>query len=87
MIILRLCLQMMNTKKFYFPLVQILVSFNSYMAYLSHLGSDEPTIYYGVWAFAELGLLVLVGLDIWHYMRNPENQIPMEQETVKKEAA
>ena len=85
--ILAIIYAMMNTKKFYFPLVQILVSFNSYMAYLSHLGSDEPTIYYGVWAFAELGLLVLVGLDIWHYMRNPENQIPMEQETVKKEAA
>lgn len=85
--ILTIIYAMMNTKKFYFPLVQILVSFNSYMAYLSHLGSDEPTIYYGVWAIAELGLLVLVGLDIWHYMRNPENQIPMEQETVKKEAA
>ena len=85
--ILAIIYAMMNTKKFYFPLVQILVSFNSYMAYLSHLGSDEPTIYYGVWAFAELGLLVLVGLDIWHYMRNPENQIPMEQETVKKGAA
>ena len=85
--ILAIIYAMMNTKKFYFPLMQILVSFNSYMAYLSHLGSDEPTIYYGVWAFAELGLLVLVGLDIWHYMRNPENQIPMEQETVKKEAA
>ena len=85
--ILAIIYAMMNTKKFYFPLVQILVSFNSYRAYLSHLGSDEPTIYYGVWAFAELGLLVLVGLDIWHYMRNPENQIPMEQETVKKEAA
>lgn len=85
--ILAIIYAMINTKKFYFPLVQILVSFNSYMAYLSHLGSDEPTIYYGVWAFAELGLLVLVGLDIWHYMRNPENQIPMEQETVKKEAA
>ena len=85
--ILAIIYAMMNTKKFYFPLVLILVSFNSYMAYLSHLGSDEPTIYYGVWAFAELGLLVLVGLDIWHYMRNPENQIPMEHETVKKEAA
>ncbi len=85
--ILAIIYAMMNTKKFYFPLVQILVSFNSSMAYFIHLGADEPTIYYGVWAFAELGLLVLVGLDIWHYMRNPENQIPMEHETVKKEAA
>ena len=85
--ILAIIYAMMNRKKFYFPLVQILVSFNSYMAYLSHLGSDEPTIYYGVWAFAELGLLVLVGLDIWHYMQNPENQLPMGNEAVKKKEA
>ncbi len=77
----------MNRKKFYFPLVQILVSFNSYMAYLSHLGADEPTIYYGVWAFVELGLLILVGLDIWHYMQNPENQLPVGNEAVKKKEA
>ena len=85
--ILAIIYAMMNVKKFYFPLVQILVSFNSYMAYLSHLGSDEPTIYYGVWAFVELGLLVLVGLDIWHYMRNPENQLPMDPGIVKKKEA
>ena len=85
--ILAIIYAMMNRKKFYFPLVQILVSFNSYMAYLSHLGADEPTIYYGVWAFVELGLLVLVGLDIWHYMQNPENQLPMGNEAVKKKEA
>ncbi|MCC2825858.1 hypothetical protein LK511_02840 [Faecalicatena orotica] len=85
--ILAIIYAMMNRKKFYFPLVQILVSFNSYMAYLSHLGADEPTIYYGVWAFVELGLLILVGLDIWHYMQNPENQLPMENEAVKKKEA
>ena len=82
--ILAIIYAMMNRKKFYFPLVQILVSFNSYMAYLSHLGADEPTIYYGVWAFEELGLLILVGLDIWHYMQNPENQLPLENDDVKK---
>ena len=85
--ILAIIYAMMNRKKFYFPLVQILVSFNSYMAYLSHLGADEPTIYYGVWAFVELGLLILVGLDIWHYMQNPENQLPMGTEAVKKKEA
>lgn len=85
--ILAIIYAMMNRKKFYFPLVQILVSFNSYMAYLSHLGADEPTIYYGVWAFVELGLLILVGLDIWHYMQNPENQLPTENEAVKKKEA
>ena len=85
--ILAIIYAMMNRKKIYFPLVQILVSFNSYMAYLSHLGADEPTIYYGVWAFVELGLLILVGLDIWHYMQNPENQLPMGNEAVKKKEA
>ena len=85
--ILAIIYAMMNRKKFYFPLVQILVSFNSYMAYLSHLGADEPTIYYGVWAFVELGLLILVGLDIWHYMQHPENQLPMGNEAVKKKEA
>ena len=85
--ILAIIYAMMNRKKFYFPLVQILVSFNSYMAYLSHLGADEPTIYYGVWAFVELGLLILVGLDIWHYMQNPENQLTMGNEAVKKKEA
>ena len=66
---------MMNIRRFYLPLIQILVSFNSYMAYLSHLGSNEPSIYYGVWAFVELGLLIVVGLDMWKYMSNPENQL------------
>jgi len=70
---------MMNIRRFYLPLIQILVSFNSYMAYLSHLGSNEPSIYYGVWAFVELGLLIIVGLDMWKYMLNPENQLPITE--------
>lgn len=70
---------MMNIRRFYLPLIQILVSFNSYMAYLSHLGSNEPSIYYGVWAFVELGLLIVVGLDMWKYMSNPENQLPITE--------
>ena len=69
---------MINRKRFYIPLIQILMSFNSYMAYLSHLGDREPAIYYGMWALAELGLLIVVGLDVWHYMANPENQIPIK---------
>ena len=77
--ILAIIYAMMNVKKFYIPLAQLLVSFNCYMAYLSHRGASEPPIYYGVWAFLELGLLILVGLDIWNYMRNPENQITEKQ--------
>ena len=72
--ILAVIYAMMNIKRFYIPLVHILMSFNSYMAYLSHLENQEPSIYYGVWAFVELGLLVIVGLDMWRYMTNPENQ-------------
>lgn len=77
--ILAIIYAMMNVKKFYIPLAQLLVSFNCYMAYLSHRGASEPPIYYGVWAFLELGLMILVGLDIWNYMRNPENQIMEKQ--------
>ena len=86
--ILAIIYALMIIKKFYFPLAHILISFNCYMAYLSHLGSDEPAIYYGVWAFAELGLLILVGLDVWNYLKDPDNQLPDSQLSVKeKEAA
>ena len=73
--ILAVIYAMMNVKRFYIPLLHILLSFNSYMAYLSHLGWNEPSIYYGVWALMELGLLVVVGLDLWQYMMDPENRI------------
>ncbi len=76
--ILAIIYAMMNVKRFYVPAVHILLSFNSYMAYLSHLGFKEPPIPYGFWALAELGLLVVVGLDIWKYLRDPENQLPEE---------
>ncbi len=65
----------MRVDRFYVPILQILLSFNSYMAYLSHLGADEPPIYYGVWAFLELGLLVIVGLDLYRYFADKENQL------------
>lgn len=81
--ILAVIYALMNVKKFYFPLVHILLSFNSCMAYLGQLRFNEPSIYYGVWAFVELGLLILLGLDIWNYMKNPENQLP----ALGKEAA
>lgn len=65
----------MNRRRFFVPVLQILLSFNSYMAYLSHLGADEPPVYYGVWAFLELGLLIVIGLDLYRYFTDPENQI------------
>ena len=64
---------LMNRKRFFVPILQITLSFNSYMAYLSHLGADEPPVYYGVWAFVELGLLVITGLDLYRYFTNREN--------------
>ncbi len=78
--ILAIIYAMMNMKRFYLPLLHILLSFNSYMAYLSHLGWNEPSIYYGVWALMELGLLVTVGLDLWRYMMEPANQISRTEE-------
>ncbi len=77
--VLAILYAVMNWKRFYIPLVQILMSFTCYMAYLSHLGDQEPTIYYGVWALAELALLVIVGLDMWRYMRSQENQLPVRE--------
>lgn len=77
--ILAILYAVMNRKRFYIPIVQILISFNCYMAYLSHLGAKEPAIYYGVWALAELGLLVIVGLDIWSFMTDKENQLPIPE--------
>ena len=37
----------------------------------------------------ELGLLIVVGLDLWNYMRDPENQLPLHpvSEKAGKEAA
>lgn len=77
--ILAVIYAMMNGKRFFVPVIQILMSFTCYMAYLSHLGWAEPSIYYGVWALAELGLLVITGLDMWRYMADPANQIPPEK--------
>lgn len=85
--ILAIIYAMMNVKRFYIPLIQILMSFNSYMAYLSHLGDMEPPICYGVWAFVELGLLIVVGIDLWRYMREPANQVPSDFAGTGKEAA
>ena len=63
-----------DKKKWYMALTQLSISFICYMAYLGHLGSAQPAIPYGVLAFAELGLLVNVGIDVWNYMKAPENQ-------------
>lgn len=80
--ILAILYAMMNRRRFYIPLLQILISFNSYMAYLSHLGDQEPAIYYGVWALAELGLLIVVGADVWKYMMDKDNRILLKESAV-----
>ncbi|MCI8860889.1 MAG: hypothetical protein HFI20_00205 [Lachnospiraceae bacterium] len=80
--ILAILYAMMNRRRFYIPLLQILISFNSYMAYLSHLGDQEPAIYYGVWALAELGLLIVVGADVWKYMMDKDNRILLKEPAV-----
>lgn len=84
--ILAILYAMMNWRRFYIPLVQILISFTCYMAYLSHLGANEPAIYYGVMALAEFGLLTAVGLDVWRFMTDKENQISV-QEAAAEDAA
>lgn len=84
--ILAILYAMMNWRRFYIPLVQILISFTCYMAYLSHLGGNEPAIYYGVMALAEFGLLTAVGLDLWRFMTDKENQV-FVQEAAAEDAA
>lgn len=83
--ILAIIYAVMNRKRFFVPIVQITMSFNSYMAYLSHLGADEPPMYYGVWAFIELGLLVIIGLDLYRYFADPRNRAEAQQAPVAKE--
>ena len=80
--ILAILYAMMNRRRFYIPLLQILISFNSYMAYLSHLGDQEPAIYYGVWALVELGLLIVVGADVWRYMMDKDNRILLKETAI-----
>lgn len=85
--ILAILYAMMNWRRFYIPIVQILISFTCYMAYLSHLGANEPAIYYGIMAFAELGLLVVAGLDVWRFMTDKKNQLPPGETAVKDSAS
>lgn len=76
--VLAIIYALMNRKRFFVPILQITLSFNSYMAYLSHLGADEPPVYYGVWAFLELGLLIVAGLDLYRYFTDQANRVPVE---------
>ncbi|WP_143452725.1 hypothetical protein [Konateibacter massiliensis] len=65
-------------KRFYYPLIHIMLSFSAYMEYLSKTFAG-PIPYY---AFVELGLIILAGLDIYSYVTTGEIK-----KRVKKEAA
>jgi hypothetical protein len=63
-------------KKFYYPLIHIMLSFSAYMEYLSKTFAG-PIPYY---AIVELGLIILAGREIYYYITNEENQKVIEKE-------
>jgi len=65
-------------KRFYYPLIHIMLSFSAYMEYLSKTFAG-PIPYY---ALVELCLIILAGRDIYYYITSEENK-----QVIDKEAA
>lgn len=63
-------------KRFYYPLIHIMLSFSAYMEYLSKEFSG-PIPYY---ALVELGLIILAGRDIYYYITNEDNKKVIDKE-------
>lgn len=53
-----------TVKRFYYPLIHIMLSFSAYMEYLCY-DYVGPIAFY---AFVELGLIILAGLEIYFYI-------------------
>ncbi|PXV90151.1 uncharacterized protein DUF2029 [Lachnotalea glycerini] len=65
-------------KRFYYPLVHIMLSFSAYMEYLSKTFAG-PIPYY---ALVELALIVLAGLEIYSYITGERDKRIMKREAV-----
>jgi Gpi18-like mannosyltransferase len=65
-------------KRFYYPLIHIMLSFSAYMEYLSKYFAG-PIPYY---SFVEFGLIVLAGLEIYSYITSEGQKQGMEKEAV-----
>lgn len=65
-----------TVKRFYYPLIHIMLSFSAYMEYLSYTFAG-PIPYY---AFVELGLIILAGLEIYSYISGKEIKLGVKKE-------
>lgn len=57
-----------------FPLFAA-ASFLAVMGYGEYLTKNPPLVPYGALAFVQLLLLIIVGLDLYHYLHAPENML------------
>ena len=65
-----------TVKRFYYPLIHIMLSFSAYMEYLCY-DYAGPMAYY---AFVELGLIILAGLEIYFYINGKELKLGWKKE-------
>lgn len=65
-----------TVKRFYYPLIHVMISLSSYMEYLSQTFAG-PLPYY---AFVELFLIVLAGLEIYHYINHQRIKLVIQKE-------
>lgn len=65
-----------TVKRFYYPLIHIMLSFSAYMEYLCY-DYAGPMAYY---AFVELGLIILAGLEIYYYINGKELKLSWKKE-------
>ncbi len=72
-----------NPKRFYWAIIQVMLSVNAYMEYLSKTFSG-PIKYY---SFVQLGLLILVGREIYLYIKENEVVEPVAENIQNKEKA
>lgn len=60
-----------------FPLF-IAAGFLTVVGYAQYLTKNDPTVAYGVLAFVQLLLLIQIGLDLYHYLHDPEHMLPAD---------
>lgn len=65
-----------TVKRFYYPLIHIMLSFSAYMEYLCY-DYAGPMAYY---AFVELGLILLAGIEIYFYINKKELKLYWKKE-------
>lgn len=67
-----------TVKRFYYPLIHMMLSLSAYMEYLSYTFAG-PIPYY---SFVELGLIILAGLEIYFAMSGKKLKLVFKKEAV-----